>query len=157
MSFRIRHLLILPTRHCIAVWLSAAIGIALGLSSACSDAETNPDAAPPDSAVILTIGDICRRLTDVTCRRDAECFDFFESPCEDSYFQYCCVDDGICDLVNGVVLGEVDECIRALERATCDEIETDFPEPCAGITSRDGLIPPIRHAGYWAEFRRVFR
>jgi len=90
------------------------------------------------------IGDICIALTDVTCTRDAECFDFFDLPCDESYYKFCCVDDGLCDLVNGVSRGQVDACIAALEAATCDEIESDFPGECVGITSRDGP-PEITH------------
>jgi len=116
--------------------------VLLATAAACGgdDDAIAVDAAPPDAAPELTIGDICLLLTDVTCTRDAECFDFFELPCDESYFRFCCADDGICQVVNGVTRPEVDECIRALEQATCEEIDTDFPEPCVGITSRDG--PP---------------
>lgn len=122
------------------------------LLGACGGSESTPDAAPagpPDASAILTIGDICVALTDVTCRRDAECFDFFDPPCDQSYYQFCCVSDGICAVVNGASREDVDACIAALEGATCDEIESDFPAECVGITSRDGpsrLAPLKGHA-----------
>jgi hypothetical protein len=49
-------------------------------------------------------------------------------------------DHDSCEVVNGVTRADVDACIAALETATCEEIDTDFPEACVGITSRDG--PP---------------
>jgi len=119
------------------------LGAALMLgAAACGGSEATPDAAPvgpPDASAISTIGEICLALTDVTCSRDAECFDFFDLPCDQSYYQFCCVDDGRCDLANGVSRQQVDACVAALEAATCDEIELDFPRECVGITSRGGL------------------
>ena len=124
-------------------------------AAACGGSEATPDAAPvgpPDASAILTIGDICVALTDVTCRRDAECFDFFAPPCDQSYYEFCCMDDGICAVVNGVIREEVDTCIAALEVATCDEIESDFPSECVGITSQDGPtgIATPRGRGVWS-------
>ena len=121
-----------------ALGMALVCVLALGVGCGGED-EAPPDAMPRPDAAILTIGDICSLLTDVTCRRDAECFDFFDLPCDESYFRYCCSDDGICDIVNGVTLEEVRVCETALEEATCSEIDNDFPASCVGITSQGGL------------------
>jgi hypothetical protein len=133
-------------------WLEVVLSAALLVAGACGGSDARPDASPPgppDASAVLTIGDICISLTDVTCTRDAECFDFFDPPCDQSYYAFCCVDDGICDVVNGVTAQEVQVCISALQAATCEEIESSFPEDCVGITSRDGL-PRIAHVDGWA-------
>lgn len=95
------------------------------------------DASVADAA-ILAIGDICETLAPVACARDAECFDSFEPPCDQSFLRACCQDDGICDLVNGVASAQLEECVNALMDASCEEIENEFPPPCTGITSPDG-------------------
>lgn len=117
--------------------------IVLATAFACGgddDATSAADAAPPDAARELAIGDICLLLTDVICTRDAECFDFFELPCDDSYYRWCCEDNESCEFINGVTQADVDACITALEQATCEEIDSDFPQACVGITSTGG--PP---------------
>ena len=106
-----------------------------------SSSSSRADAAPPDAAV-LTIGEICDLLTPVTCERDAECFDFFPSPCAESFRDACCEGDGSCSVINGVLLDQVMACIAAMESATCDEIENDFPEPCRSITSSPVALAP---------------
>jgi hypothetical protein len=121
----------------------------LGIACGGSDGSMGADAAPPDVSEPLTIGAICTALTEVTCARDAECFDFFELPCDQSYYQFCCVDDRICDFVNGVNAEEVDRCTTALEQATCQEIDSDFPAECRGITSPDGLSPASSSNDLW--------
>jgi hypothetical protein len=68
---------------------------------------------------------------------------------DQSYYEFCCVDDGICDLVNGVNAEEVVQCAMALEQATCSEIESDFPSECRGITSPDGITPASISNALW--------
>lgn len=101
---------------------------------ACSNDELDAtiDASPPDAGS-LTIADICVMLTPVTCERDAECFQSLDPPCAESFYFRCCERFDSCDRVNGVSSQRVDECIAAMESATCDEIENDFPESCAHI------------------------
>jgi hypothetical protein len=128
-------------QHVVATALVGFLSSAFGCDSSSS---SSPDAAPPDAAV-LTIGEICDLLTPVTCESDAECFDFYPLPCSESFRDDCCEDKGSCSLVNGVLLEQVMACIAAMESATCEEIDQEFPESCRNIVSSPDAV--VRSSG----------
>jgi len=137
--------------------LAAAVGGLLASAFGCGDgSSSSPDAAPPDAAP-LTIGEICDLLTPVTCERDAECFDSFPLPCPESFREACCEGDGSCSLINGVRIDQVMDCIAAMDSITCEDIETNFPEPCNSITSSpaalESRVGRLREPGLWSSDR----
>lgn len=91
------------------------------------------------SAAPETLRDVCFDIGSVFCQRGVECDIIAGSEqvtCENQFMQGCCLDDGTCsEPVRDDISGdEWEECLMALERESCPDIEAgNLPSRCLEI------------------------